>query len=83
MTEWQPIETAPKVQSGRTRGPEILVTNCDAIYVAFWNGRSWDDGDFFDDIGVMTHWMHLPSLPKKALQIELDARSYREAQNNG
>lgn len=66
--DWQPIETAPK-GSGRypsSSAPTLLLTDGDSIYMGFWNGRSWDDGDFFDDMGKMTHWQPLPDLPKAA-----------------
>lgn len=58
MNEWQDIETAPK-KSGKI----ILLSNGSGVYIGFWNGRTWDDGDFFDDLGKMTHWMPLPELP--------------------
>lgn len=35
-------------------------------YVAALNqSMTWDDGDFFDDIQYVTHWMPLPSPPAK------------------
>jgi hypothetical protein len=66
---WQPIETAPKDGDGRgvfggTRGPMIMA--CDdsgSIYLVFWNGYSWDDGDFHDHIDGLTHFMPLPKPP--------------------
>lgn len=62
---WQKIETAPK---GDGIYPvldpiKILVWDGAYIYIAFWNGISWDDGDFFNDLGEMTHWMPLPPPP--------------------
>ncbi|MGK3157097.1 DUF551 domain-containing protein [Enterobacter kobei] len=35
-------------------------------YVAALNQEmTWDDGDFFDDIQDVTHWMPLPTPPQK------------------
>lgn len=65
MSEWQPIKTAPKSGEpwpARTT-TEVLLTDGNSIYLGFWNGHSWDDGDFHDDMGEMTHWMPLPELP--------------------
>ena len=57
VPQWQPIETAPK------DGTVILLWN-DRCELAFWNGRSWDDGDFHDDLGHgFTHWQPLPTPP--------------------
>lgn len=58
--EWQDISTAPKDKTsillfdGFSSGLPVI---------GFWNGRSWDDGDFFDDLGGFTHWMPLPKPP--------------------
>lgn len=67
MSEWQPIETAPK-ESGDgpywgKRGPSVLLTDGEGCFVGFWNGTGWDDGDFFDHLDGITHWMPLPELP--------------------
>lgn len=61
MSEWQPIETAPKDGT-------IILLWYKAIghEMAFWNGKSWDDGDFYDNLGSdadFTHWMPLPKAP--------------------
>jgi len=66
--EWQDISTAPRggVSSGPfgESGPTILLSDGSAVpYIGFWNGRSWDDGDFQNDMGGMTHWMPLPAPP--------------------
>lgn len=35
----------------------VIVWEGDAgPHVAFWNGKTWDDGDFHDDIDGITHW---------------------------
>lgn len=59
MTEWQPIETAPK------DGTPILV--CDKgpyAYVAEWfqHSRTWIGADKM--YWEPTHWMPLPEPPK-------------------
>lgn len=64
MSEWQPIETAPKDTKKPTHSRVVLLTDGDSIHLGFWNGKSWDDGDFYDNLGEMTHWMPLPELPE-------------------
>lgn len=60
MGEWQPIETAPK---DRTR---LLLWGGNYCWLGFWNGRSWswDNGDYYDCLRDVTHWMPLPEPPK-------------------
>jgi hypothetical protein len=55
---WQPIESAPK------DGTYVLVKG-PGVYpcTVFWNGNSWDDGDFHDRIPA-THWVPLPDAPE-------------------
>ncbi len=56
---WQSIESAPK------DGTEIITGATDgscAIY--FWNGHSWDDGDFNSHMEWPTHWKPLPQAPE-------------------
>ena len=60
MTEWQPIETAPK------DGTDVLVWCGGAMFIACMEVGRW----FFDrtDYSVKplpTHWMPLPPAPKK------------------
>jgi hypothetical protein len=65
MTEWKTIDSAPRGEDGypSRNYEQVLVTNGNSVYIAFWNGRSCDDGDFYDDLGPMTHWMPLPTPP--------------------
>lgn len=74
MSEWQPIETAPK------DGSQVLVWDqtegvCTARFQshveewrASWGSEEWiQDGSVYDDALVArkpTHWMPLPAPPK-------------------
>ncbi len=61
MSEWQPIETAPR--DGRT----ILAWGAlTGVWIVFWNQRisSWDDGDYHDNVSQLTHWTRIPEPPK-------------------
>ena len=62
---WQPINTAPMDGSAVLLWPWNGMVAGDAR-MGSWNGYSWDDGDFHDDMGDMTHWMPLPSPPSGA-----------------
>jgi hypothetical protein len=73
MSEWQPIETAPKAKPNRS-GPSILVWDGRAIGIAQWCNGSWryqagpDDAAYsdFDPDPICknpTHWMPLPEPP--------------------
>lgn len=75
MTEWQPIETAPKNPEGEGIGPEILIwyEHSHTIYHAKWfieNGcGSWHRKE--TSIGQaplmqheVTHWMPSPQPPE-------------------
>ena len=64
MTEWQPIETAPKIDEKR-----ILVVWLGHVQIASWNAKvsKWQEdcyGDFTVDDDEVTHWMYLPEPPK-------------------
>ncbi len=47
----------------------MLLWVAGSTWIGCWNGRSWDDGDFYDDLGDATHWQPLPASPDgKAFQ---------------
>lgn len=59
MSEWQPIETAPK------DGTEILGLDArfKAVYwIVKWDGKCFDDAENFAP--QISHWMPLPEPPK-------------------
>jgi hypothetical protein len=67
MTEWQPIETAPK------DGCAILAWRDSGVHVMRWRERG-DGSGFWDEWRVRlkslqaappTHWMPLPAPPKE------------------
>jgi hypothetical protein len=66
MSEWQPIETAPK------DGQPILVWRDSGVHIMRWRIRRDDGNGFWDEwhVGVRhlkiqpTHWMPLPEPPK-------------------
>lgn len=71
MTEWQPIETAPK------DGTRILVFShawgCDIFGMAYWfQGETcdwiahslWAEPDKFKGSFLPTHWLPLPQAPR-------------------
>jgi hypothetical protein len=77
MSEWQPIETAPKNPTGEFWGPTILVF-CDADelpWPAYWGAGSSGDGCWIiaDNSGEpsseiarenATHWMPITRPPE-------------------
>ena len=70
MSEWQPIETAPKDGRLHVRG---LIVSSNKRGMRWWEpiaGRIDDDGEFVDHDGNSqwraedyTHWMPLPAPP--------------------
>lgn len=67
MTEWQPIETAPR------DGTDVLVATDDhKVFAAHSYGGEWvaqadsaADGIYLSfDVGELTHWMPLPEPPE-------------------
>ena len=64
MSEWQPINTAPKDTA-------VLILAGNEVAIAHKTGRGWyspdtgGDGTFFRNPAV-THWMPIPELPPKS-----------------
>lgn len=63
MSEWQPIETAPK------DGRDVLIVSDayrDRVLVARWYKYNGKEGfrDWDADLHLPTHWMPLPEPPK-------------------
>jgi hypothetical protein len=79
MSEWKPIETAPKKDPkgyNQFEGPDILVSDGYEIKVAHWttaypsNGDwsyAWNDDDYIGYPKTIrpTHWKPLPDMPKR------------------
>lgn len=68
MSEWQPIETAPKGIEGKYQsGPRILLADKRGAKIGFFS-RHKDGvrGSWHTPSGVFepTHWMPLPQPPK-------------------
>jgi len=63
MSEWQPVETAPR------DGTYFLAYDLemDQYWVCFWDKREewFSDGNFYDKINL-THWQPLPTPPVKS-----------------
>jgi hypothetical protein len=62
MTEWQPIDTAPKDYT------YILLWNGNWHWIGMWDGNAskWEiDGDQYEEDLKPTHWVPLPAPPKK------------------
>ncbi len=60
MSEWQPIETAPK------DGVQILVWAHGRALTAYWSGDKVFRTTSYGFVGLdPSHWMHLPPEPPK------------------
>jgi hypothetical protein len=65
MTEWQPIETAPKGETVILLWcPESWDTDC--VRIGFWSESDWYDDEsashpITDMYGAPTHWHPLPN----------------------
>lgn len=63
MSEWQPIESAPK------DGKPIIVLDDGDVRVAAWSGMlgkfSGTGGNIFNYCENATHWMPLPTPPEQ------------------
>ena len=69
MTEWQPIDTAPKDGTDilaylewTDKSGEIRVIRWDEEMEVWWGDYAYDPDDEFE---YPTHWMPLPAPPKK------------------
>ena len=59
MSEWKPIETAPKYE-------DVLVYEADieTVSIAHFNGKFWiGDDNMKLEASAFTHWMPLPAPP--------------------
>jgi hypothetical protein len=69
MSEWQPIETAPKTEDEYGYGPPILGWDGSYMTTVQWDPDSQEwwliiSGSYAEDCDwTPTHWMPLPSPP--------------------
>lgn len=80
MSEWQPIETAPKGQGAMLPGPMLLLASGHGhVAIGYWSeagvvgnpSPGWvnvHDHRLMDYWNAFTHWMPLPPLPRPAAQ---------------
>lgn len=69
MSEWKPIETAPK-DGTETLGYDAAEQK---IFVMHYSKCSWArDGDDYDLIVSPTHWMPLPDPPREYQVMEVE-----------
>lgn len=60
MSDWQPIETAPK-----KRGKRILIFDMqEQQVIAAWDGEEWELVPQGGLALFVTHWMRLPEPPQ-------------------
>ena len=64
MSEWRPIETAPK---DGTEFLSIYGLDDDGTYwIIYWNGAFFECVSSGHEISHATHWMPLPAAPNTA-----------------
>jgi hypothetical protein len=71
MSEWQPIETAPRDGTQLLLGIAAIDGAGGCVFDGWWEGGGWTNGELDYEDGLMhyphvTHWMPLPSPPKDA-----------------
>ena len=69
MSEWKPIETAPKGEWVLLFEPDAEFGTVDMTHwIAKWRYSDWDEGWFDQDDALVvsnpTHWMPLPAPPQ-------------------
>ncbi len=64
MNDWQPIETAPKIEDQKILA--FCPTGRHNIVVACWYFDEWNFSPSSEDYATLypTHWMPLPEPPK-------------------
>ena len=66
MSEWQPIETAPKDRRGYVLLCDKKIEIGGNLFIGWWDGRKWriDFSPRWQHAITPTHWMPLPEPPK-------------------
>lgn len=62
MSEW--IKVSERVPENK--GEVLINSSTYGMRIGFFDAQRqcWDDGDYYDDITNVTHWMPLPEPPK-------------------